>query len=165
MDDTDQRESLTETKGNNRPSWDTYFMDIAVLISSRSTCRRRAVGAVIVRDHRILTTGYNGAPSGLSHCLDIGCLREDLKIASGQRHELCRGLHAEQNAVIQAAYQGFSIKGSALYCTNQPCSICTKIIVNSGIRKVYYQEGYADELSLAMLAEAGIAVVHLPKSP
>lgn len=150
---------FSETKGNSRPSWETYFMDIARLVASRSTCRRRSVGAVIVKDKRILSTGYNGAPSGLSHCLDIGCLREKLGVASGQRHELCRGIHAEQNAIIQAAYHGFSIKTSMLYCTNLPCSICTKMIINAGICRIYYQEGYADELSLTMLGEAGVEVI------
>jgi dCMP deaminase len=146
-------------KGENRPSWETYFMDIASLVASRSTCRRRSVGAVIVKDKRILSTGYNGAPSGMAHCLDIGCLREKLMVASGQRHELCRGIHAEQNAIIQAAYHSFSIKNSVLYCTNLPCSICTKMIINAGVCRIYYQEGYADELSLTMLCEAGIEVI------
>jgi dCMP deaminase len=155
----DQRTDLYKNNGGTRPSWETYFMDIARLVASRSTCRRRSVGAVIVKDKRILSTGYNGAPSGLSHCLDIGCLREKLKVASGQRHELCRGIHAEQNAIIQAAYHGFSIKTSMLYCTNLPCSICTKMIINAGIYRIYYQEGYADEMSLTMLGEAGVEVI------
>lgn len=145
--------------GDKRPSWDTYFMDIAMKVSTRSTCIRRAVGAVVVKDKRILATGYNGAPSGLAHCLDIGCLREVLKVASGQRHELCRGIHAEQNAIIQAACHGFSIKDTVLYCTNLPCVICTKMIINAGIRRICYHEGYADELSLSMLGEAGVEVV------
>jgi len=144
-----------------RPSWENYFMDIAVLVATRSTCMRRSVGAVIVKDKRILSTGYNGAPSGLSHCLEIGCMRENLNIASGQRHELCRGIHAEQNAVIQAAYHGVSVKGSALYCTNLPCSICTKMIINAGICRIFYKEGYADDLSLAMLDEAKIDVIEV----
>ena len=159
MQDRDQHMIVSEKKSVGRPSWETYFMDIARLVASRSTCRRRSVGAVIVKDKRILSTGYNGAPSGLSHCLDIGCLREKLMVASGQRHELCRGIHAEQNAIIQAAYHGFSIKTSMLYCTNLPCSICTKMIINAGICRIYYQEGYADELSLTMLGEAGVEVI------
>ena len=159
MQDRDQHMVFSEKNGAGRPSWETYFMDIARLVSSRSTCRRRSVGAVIVKDKRILSTGYNGAPSGLSHCLDIGCLREKLMVASGQRHELCRGIHAEQNAIIQAAYHGFSIKTSILYCTNLPCAICTKMIINAGICRIYYQEGYADELSLTMLGEAGVEVI------
>jgi dCMP deaminase len=148
-----------EKKSGGRPSWETYFMDIALLVASRSTCLRRSVGAVIVKDKRILATGYNGAPSGLAHCLDIGCLREQLNVASGQRHELCRGIHAEQNAIIQAACHGFSIKNAILYCTNLPCVICTKMIINAGICRIFYQEGYADELSLSMLREAGVEVI------
>ncbi|RJP93955.1 MAG: cytidine deaminase [Desulfobacteraceae bacterium] len=148
----------------DRPTWDAYFMDIALLVAKRSTCLRRAVGALIVKDKRILTTGYNGAPSGIRHCVEIGCLRETLNIASGQRHELCRGIHAEQNAIIQAAYHGVSIHNATLYCTNLPCSICTKMIINAGILRIYYLEGYADELSGAMLAEAEIEVIQLRNS-
>ncbi|MFC1859408.1 cytidine/deoxycytidylate deaminase family protein [Thermodesulfobacteriota bacterium] len=144
-----------------RPSWETYFMDITLLVAKRSTCRRRAVGAVVVKDKRVLTTGYNGAPAGIRHCLDIGCLREDLKIESGQRHELCRGIHAEQNAIIQAAFHGVSIRGATLFCTNLPCSICAKMIINAGIRKIFYRSGYADSMSDEMLREAGIEVVKL----
>lgn len=136
-------------------------MDITILVSKRSTCLRRAVGAIIVKDKRILATGYNGAPSGIRHCGEVGCLRETMKVESGQRHELCRGIHAEQNAIIQAAYHGASIKDASLYCTNLPCIICTKMIINAGIKKIYYQEGYADELSQDMLAEAGIEVIRL----
>ncbi|MDO9262485.1 MAG: cytidine/deoxycytidylate deaminase family protein [Desulfosalsimonadaceae bacterium] len=145
----------------DRPTWDAYFMDIAVLVAKRSTCLRRMVGALIVKDKRILTTGYNGAPSGIRHCIEIGCLRETMKVASGQRHELCRGIHAEQNAIIQAAYHGVSIRNATLYCTNLPCSICTKMVINAGIQRIYYLEGYADELSEAMLAEAEIEVIQL----
>lgn len=144
-----------------RPPWNEYFMDITILVSKRSTCLRRAVGAIIVKDKRILATGYNGAPSGIRHCGEVGCLRETMKVESGQRHELCRGIHAEQNAIIQAAYHGVSIKDASLYCTNLPCIICTKMIINAGIKKIYYQEGYADELSQDMLAEAGIEVIRL----
>ena len=147
----------------DRPTWDAYFMDIAVLVAKRSTCLRRMVGALIVKDKRILTTGYNGAPSGIRHCIEIGCLRETMKVASGQRHELCRGIHAEQNAIIQAAYHGVSIRNATLYCTNLPCSICTKMIINAGIKRIYYLEGYADELSEAMLMEAEIEVIQLKK--
>ena len=139
-----------------RPSWETYFMEIASLVAKRSTCIRRAVGAILVKDKRILATGYNGAPSGIRHCIDAGCLRDQLHVASGQRHELCRGIHAEQNAIIQAAYHGASIKGATLFCTNLPCLICTKMIINAGIEKIYYQSGYADEMSQNMLKEAGI---------
>ena len=150
----------------SRPSWQTYFMDITNLVAKRSTCRRRSVGAVLVKDKRVLATGYNGAPSGIAHCLDIGCLREQMDIASGERHELCRGIHAEQNAIIQAALHGVSIKDSTLYCTNLPCSICAKMIVNAGIRKIYYQSGYADAMSKEMLAAAAIKTVQFtPEKP
>ncbi len=142
-----------------RPSWETYFMDIAHLVAKRSTCRRRAVGALLVKDKRILSTGYNGAPSGLKHCLDIGCLREELNIASGERHELCRGIHAEQNAIIQAALHGVSIKGATLFCTNQPCLICAKMIINAGITEVYYHSGYADAMSIEMFKEANVELI------
>ena len=133
-----------------RPSWDEYFMEITRLVVSRSTCLRRQVGAVVVKDKKILATGYNGAPSGLPHCLEVGCLREEMGIPSGERHELCRGLHAEQNAIIQAAYHGVSINGSTLYCTNLPCIICTKMLINAGIERVVYEQGYADPLASQM---------------
>ncbi|MBU1055728.1 MAG: cytidine/deoxycytidylate deaminase family protein [Proteobacteria bacterium] len=146
---------------SSRPAWDRYFMDITTLVAKRSTCLRRFVGACIVKDKRILTTGYNGAPTGLKHCLEIGCIREKRKIASGERHELCRGIHAEQNAIIQAAFHGVSIREAVLYCTNLPCSICAKMIINAGIVKIYYLDGYADEMSSEMLEEAGIEVIKL----
>ena len=139
-------------------------MDIASLVARRSTCRRRQVGAVVVRDRRILATGYNGAPAGLSHCLDIGCLREELEIPSGERHELCRGLHAEQNVIIQAAYHGVSIKGGTLYCTNLPCSICAKMLINAGIDEIIYQEGYADAMTEDMLNAAGIKLTQFDEA-
>ena len=147
-----------------RPSWDTYFMNITTLVAQRSTCTRRAVGAIIVKDKRILSTGYNGAPTGIRHCLEVGCLRESLQVPSGERHELCRGIHAEQNAIIQAAYHGVSVKGAVLYCTNQPCSICAKMIINAGIIRIVYQSGYADSISKEMLAEAEVEIVKLPSS-
>ena len=140
----------------NRPSWDEYFMDIVNLIARRSTCLRRSVGAVLVKDKRILATGYNGAPSGLKHCSEVGCLRKD--IDSGERHELCRGLHAEQNAIIQAAIHGISISGATLYCTNHPCSICLKMLINAGIVEVVYQNDYNDELAMNMLKESTITM-------
>ncbi len=142
----------------DRPDWDSYFMEIATLVSSRATCLRRRVGAVIVKERNILSTGYNGAPSGITHCEVTGCLREKLNVPSGERHELCRGLHAEQNAIIQAAYHGVSIKESTIYCTNLPCSICAKMIINAGIRKIVYRDGYMDELAREMLEESGIVV-------
>ncbi len=146
---------------DNRPSWEDYFMDIAVLVSKRSTCIRRSVGAVIIKDKRILSTGYNGAPSGISHCLDVGCLRETMDIPSGERHELCRGTHAEQNAIIQAALYGVSIKDATVFCTNLPCSICAKMIINAGIKKIVYLYGYADSMSRDMLEEADINLIKL----
>lgn len=133
-------------------------MDIARLVARRSTCIRRRVGAVIVKEKRILATGYNGAPTGLVHCEEIGCLREQTAVPSGQRHELCRGLHAEQNAIIQAAYHGISIAGATLFCTTLPCSICFKMLINAGIREVVYAEGYPDELSQRLLQETEIAI-------
>jgi dCMP deaminase len=141
-----------------RPSWDEYFMEITHLVAKRSTCKRRQVGAILVKDKRILATGYNGAPPGLPHCMDIGCLREQEQIPSGERHELCRGLHAEQNTIIQAAYHGVSIKDSVLYCTNLPCSICLKMIISAGISKIFYEEGYPDFLSERMLKESKITI-------
>ena len=149
---------------NGRPSWDTYFMDITCLVAKRATCLRRAVGAVIVKDRRILATGYNGAPSNIRHCAETGCLRQKMQVPSGERHELCRGIHAEQNAIIQAAYHGVSIKGASLFCTNLPCSICAKMIINAGIVRIVYQSGYADPLSTEMLAEAQVELVNLLSS-
>jgi dCMP deaminase len=144
-----------------RPAWEDYFMGITSLVAQRSTCTRRAVGAVIVKDKRILSTGYNGAPAGISHCIDTGCLREQLNVPSGERHELCRGIHAEQNAIIQAAYHGVSVKGATLYCTDLPCSICAKMIINAGIKVIYYRNRYLDSMSLEMFQEAGIEVINL----
>lgn len=146
---------------DTRPSWDEYFMGITEMVAQRSTCLRRKVGAILVRDKRIIATGYNGAPAKVSHCLDIGCLREQQGIPSGERHELCRGLHAEQNSIIQAALHGFSVEGSTLYCTNMPCAICSKMLINARIEKIYYKEGYADSLSSLLLAEAQVPVVQL----
>jgi dCMP deaminase len=142
----------------SRPSWEEYFVDITRLVAKRSTCLRRQVGALLVKDKKILATGYNGAPSRLDHCLDVGCLRQKQGIPSGERHELCRGLHAEQNAIIQAAYHGVEIRGATLYCTNHPCIICSKMIINAGIQKIVYEEGYADALGKEMLKESGIEV-------
>ena len=142
-----------------RPGWDDYFMDIAQLISTRSTCLRRKVGAVLVKDRRILTSGYNGAPTGLRHCLETGCLRERLNIPSGQRHELCRGLHAEQNAIIQGALHGIRLKGSVLYCTHTPCSVCARMIINAGIKSVVFAQGYPDDLAGELLSESDVEVI------
>jgi dCMP deaminase len=142
--------------GAARPTWDAYFMQITRLVASRSTCLRRKVGAVMVKDKRILATGYNGVPRGLAHCLEVGCLRDRLKIPSGERHELCRGLHAEQNAIIQAATSGTSIEGCILYSTHYPCVLCMKMILNASIREVRFIEGYPDGLAMEMAAEGGL---------
>ncbi len=147
------------TTKSERPSWTDYFMNITELVAKRSTCTRRAVGAVLVKDKQILATGYNGAPTGVSHCADTGCLREKMNIPSGERHELCRGVHAEQNAIVQAAFYGVSINGATLFCTNLPCSICAKMLINSGIKTIYYKSGYADAISEEMMSEARIEVI------
>ncbi|UAL07751.1 MAG: cytidine/deoxycytidylate deaminase family protein [Candidatus Methanogranum gryphiswaldense] len=144
----------------NRPSNDQYFMSMAHLVSSRSTCVRRMVGAVIVKDKHILSTGYNGAPKGTRHCVEMGCIREQLKIPSGTRHELCRGVHAEQNAVAQAAYFGVSVNGATVYTTTFPCSMCAKILINSGIVEIVYDSGYIDDLSKELLSETNVEIRH-----
>ena len=141
-------------RDTQRPSWDEYFLKLAFEVSKRSTCLRRAVGAIIVKDRRILATGYNGVPSGLRHCEETGCLREQLGVPSGQRHEICRGLHAEQNVIIQAAVHGISLAGAEVYCTHQPCLICSKMLINCGITKIWYASGYPDELAMQMLNDA-----------
>jgi dCMP deaminase len=141
-----------------RKSKDVYFAEIADLVSSRSTCLRNQVGAVIVKESQILSTGYNGAPKGLRHCDEIGCIREQMGIKPGERHELCRGLHAEQNAVIQAAYHGVSVSGGHMYCTTRPCSICTKMLINAGIQEVVYVDEYEDSLADQLIQEAGIVL-------
>ena len=143
----------------SRPSWPEYFMTITKMVAKRSTCLRRHVGSILVKDKRILSTGYNGAPTGLKHCAEVGCIRQNTSIPSGERHELCRGLHAEQNAIIQAAYHGISIAGSTLYCTNKPCVICSKMLINAGIVKIFYEKGYDDPLADQMITEAGIEIV------
>lgn len=153
---------MTESGPASRPSWDEYFMKITGVVAERTTCLRRGVGAVIVKDKRLLATGYNGAPKGVPHCLEAGCLREKMGIPSGERHELCRGLHAEQNAIIQAALHGVGIRGATVYCTHHPCILCAKMLINSGIERIVYAEGYPDELSREMLAEAGIVPEKLP---
>ncbi|OON98104.1 MAG: cytidine deaminase [Epulopiscium sp. Nele67-Bin005] len=139
-----------------RPSWSEYFMEIAHLVKTRSTCMRRQVGAVVVKDKQILSTGYNGAPTNCRHCTEIGCLRAKLNIPSGERHELCRALHAEQNAIVQAAHHGISLQNATIYVTAQPCSLCAKVIINAGIGHIIYEGDYPDELSLELLNEAGI---------
>lgn len=160
----DKQENLTAVplpRHADRPSWDEYFFQIAHQVATRSTCLRRQVGAVLVKDKRILATGYNGAPKGIVHCLDVGCLRDELGVPSGQRHELCRALHAEQNAIAQAALHGVKIEGASVYVTHQPCSLCAKMIINAGIVEVYFDEGYPDELSISFFTEAGIKLRRL----
>ena len=144
-----------------RIGWDRYFMKIAEVVAERSTCLRRHVGAVLVKDKQILSTGYNGAPKGLPHCREVGCLREQLKVPSGQRHELCRGLHAEQNAIIQAAVHGVSIAGSVAYINITPCIVCAKMLINADVRTIVVSEFYADKLALAMLQQAGVELYRL----
>ena len=153
------RTGVDKNMEDARPSWDEYFMKIAQEVATRSTCLRRHVGAVIVKDKRLLATGYNGAPRGIRHCLEVGCLREQQNVPSGEKHELCRGLHAEQNAVIQAALHGVPIAGSAVFSTHKPCSLCAKILINAGVIEITYDEGYDDALADELLAEAGVTVV------
>lgn len=151
-------DEVLESAAASRPSWDEYFMSIANMVRQRSTCLRRQVGAIVVKEKRILTTGYNGAPKGMKHCSEVGCLRESEEVPPGERHELCRGIHAEQNAIVQAAAFGVPIEGSTLYCTHFPCVLCTKMLINAGIRKLVVQAAYPDELSKKMLKEAGIGI-------
>ena len=143
----------------DRPNQDDYFMEIASVVAKRSTCLRNQVGALFVKDKRLLTTGYNGAPAGLPHCEDVGCAREG--VASGTRHELCRAVHAEQNAIIQAALHGVSIEGATLYCTHQPCILCAKMMINAKVSRVVYAKSYPDDTALRFLAEGGIVVTRL----
>jgi dCMP deaminase len=143
-------------KIDKRPSWDEYFMDLAKLVATRSTCTRHDVGAVLVKDKRILATGFNGAPRGMKHCLEIGCIRDELNIASGTRAEICRAVHAEQNAIIQCAIYGVSSEGSTIYITHQPCTICTKILINSGVKRIVYELPYPDEFAQNLLKESGV---------
>ena len=147
---------------HERPAPDEYFMEIANVVAKRSTCLRLHVGAVIVKDGQILSTGYNGAPHGFEHCLDIGCIREKQNVAHGTRHELCRAVHAEQNAIIQAAIHGVSIAGATVYCTHQPCILCTKMIINAKVKRVVFQNGYPDEMSVKFLKQANIEILRMP---
>ena len=145
-----------------RPGWDGYFMEMAALTATRSTCLRRQVGAVIVKDRHIVSTGYNGAPRGIKHCDERGgCIRQKMNVPSGERHELCMALHAEQNSIIQAATLGQSIEQATIYITHQPCVICAKMIINAGIRRIVVREGYPDQLSVDILREAGLKIVML----
>lgn len=147
---------------DKRPGWDEYFMSIAAVVSTRSTCLRRQVGAVIVRDYQIVSTGYNGAPKGTPHCSMTGCLREKMKIPSGEKHEICRGSHAEVNAIAQAASMGSSTAGSMIYCTHEPCSFCTKAIINAGIKRIVYVNSYPDTIACLLREEACIESTRLP---
>ena len=144
-----------------RPALDEYFMNIAEVVATRSTCLRNQVGAVIVRDKRIISTGYNGAPRNLEHCLDIGCIRDQENIDSGTRHEICRAVHAEQNAIIQAALHGVSTRGATIYCTHQPCVLCAKMIINAHIIRVVFKHAYPDDMALEFFSEAGVEVVNV----
>jgi len=139
-----------------RQSWHQYFMAIAKTVSTRSTCLRRQIGAVVVRDNQILSTGYNGSASGLEHCLDVGCIRDELNIPSGTDLSTCRAAHAEMNAICKAAKHGVPINDATLYTTTFPCSMCSKLIVNSGIKVIYYEEGYPDVFSLDILKNISI---------
>ncbi len=144
-----------------RPDWDQYFMEITSVVAKRSTCLRRQVGAILVKDKHILTTGYNGAPKRLAHCAETGCLRQQMGIPSGERHELCRALHAEQNAMIQAANLGISIEGSTLYSTTAPCSLCAKMLINAGVVRVVFAGDYPDERAMEFFQQAGVEVQQL----
>lgn len=148
---------------DTRPSWNDYFLEVADLVATRSTCLRRQVGAVLVKDKRIIATGYNGAPRKLRHCSEVGCLRTENDIPSGQRYELCRGVHAEQNAIINAAYYGVSTQDTVMYCTNQPCIICARMIINAGIEKVVHRGDFQDDIALELMREAGIELVIVEK--
>jgi dCMP deaminase len=146
-----------------RPEWDEYFLKITRDVSERATCVKRKVGAIIVKENHILATGYNGTPKGFTHCTEENCIRKQMNVPSGQRHELCRGLHAEQNAIIQAAWHGVKIEGGTMYCTYQPCAICVKMLINAGIRKLVYAGGYPDELAQQMLKDSRLPVVKYEK--
>lgn len=144
-----------------RPSWDDYFMEIAQVVAKRSTCLRRQVGALLVKDKRILTTGYNGPPSGLAHCSEVGCIRQKNNVPPGQRHELCRAVHAEQNLIAQAALHGISVQRADVYCTHYPCSLCAKMLINVKVKRVIVLNHYPDELASKLFEEAGIEVIYL----
>ncbi|MDR2377200.1 MAG: cytidine/deoxycytidylate deaminase family protein [Puniceicoccales bacterium] len=145
---------MTAPSSNARESWDDYFMKLTRLVASRSTCLRRRIGALLVREHRLLATGYNGAPSGLPHCLDVGCLRQQRKVPSGERSELCRAVHAEQNTLLQCARFGLSTEGATLYCTHFPCAHCAKSLLSAKVCRIVYEEEYRDELAQELLDQA-----------
>ncbi len=143
-------------KKSTRPDIDEYFLKIASVVAERATCQRHHIGAVAVKDKHILSTGYNGAPSGFKDCLELGCLRNELKIPSGTRHEICRGIHAEQNVIIQATLHGVSLEGSTIYCTHTPCVLCSKMLVNARIKRFVSFGNYDDSSFLELFREAGI---------
>lgn len=147
----------------SRPDWDTYFLLIAKVVASRSTCLRRHVGAVLVKDKQILSTGYNGAPKNVPHCEVTGCLREKLRIPSGERHEMCRGSHAEINAIAQAAATGVATNGCWIYCTHEPCIYCTKALINAGCTRVVFLHSYPDELARGIMRDSGVEIVHFDR--
>jgi dCMP deaminase len=149
----------------SRPDTDEYFLKIALVVAERSTCLRHHVGAVAVKDKHILSTGYNGAPAGLKDCLELGCLRNELKIPSGTRQEICRAIHAEQNAIIQASLHGVSLEGSTIYCTHTPCVLCAKMLVNARIKRFVSFGKYADESFKELFKEAGIEVAMKERPP
>lgn len=146
-----------------RPTWDEYFMQIVDVVKTRSTCLRRQVGAILVVDKHIISTGYNGVSSGLKHCEETGCMREALCIPHGERHELCRGVHAEQNAIIQAALNGVSTKSSTLYVSVSPCVLCAKMLINAGIKRIVFEGEYPDKIALKLLEEANIDLVKIER--
>ena len=150
--------NISGVNKDDRPNYDKYFMEMAYIVSKRSTCLRRKVGALLVKNRHILSTGYNGAPKGLKHCSEVGCLRQQLKVPSGERFEICRGLHAEQNAIIQAAVFGTPIKNSVLYCTNTPCIVCAKMLINAGIKEIFFSGEPPDELANRIIHESGIKI-------
>ena len=146
-----------------RPSWDEYFMEMAELAATRATCLRRKVGAVLVKNKKVLATGYNGAPMDIEHCETAGCLREEMNVPSGERHEICRGVHAEQNLVAQAAIHGVKTEDSTVYCTHQPCIICTKILINAGVNKIYFKNSYSDEFAEKLLDQSNVEFIKYEK--
>lgn len=150
-----EHSTLIPIDDRTRPGWDEYFMSLATLAATRSTCIRRQVGAILTSDRRVLATGYNGAPKGLRHCREVGCLREQMNIPSGQRHEICRAIHAEQNAILQAAQYGVAVKDATMYSTTQPCAICSKLIINLDVVRIVHQSSYPDEFALTLLHDAG----------
>ena len=156
---------MKKVRRQKRRDIDEYFLKIASVVAERSTCRRHHVGAVAVKDKHILTTGYNGAPSGAKDCLELGCLRDELNIPSGTRHEICRGIHAEQNVIIQASLHGVSLEGSTIYATHTPCTLCAKMLVNARIKRFVSFGSYNDEAFLELFREAGIEVAIKKKRP